>query len=145
MKQRNSTEAQIWQRVRSPQVQEQQTLHRILQQLQGDTDYLRQLQLRVPDQLLIKQLIQENAGQLQCLRGILLLSTGSIPRTPGDHCDSLRRCYDHNLQRLADYRLRCADPVYGAAFTQLSKQSEVHCCTLAQLLGMGIREIKNSR
>ena len=145
MKQHRPTEAQIWQRVRGPEAQEQQTLHMLLRQLQADTDYLRQLSAQNPEQPLLKQLIQEYTGQNNCIKGILLLSVGSIPKTVGGSCDSLRRCYDHILQRLAAYRLRCADPIYGAAFTRLAGQSEAHCCTLAQLLGLGLREIKKSR
>ena len=47
-------------------------------------------------------LIREYTGQLHCLKGILILTGGTVPRTaptcPPDH--SLRRCFDGALQRL---------------------------------------------
>lgn len=122
--------SQVWQRVHPPEAQ--QPLQILLQQLIQDLAYLKQ-QNRHQDQTLL----QQYAEQLQCLKGILMLSGSNLPRHSPvpmkDH--SLRRCYDHALQRLSAYQLRSADPVYGPVFRDLARQTEHHCCLITQLLG----------
>jgi hypothetical protein len=81
-------------------------------------------------------LLQEYADQQNCLKGILSLTGGSLPREGGNMADhSLRRCYDHALQRLSAWQLRSSDPVYGPVFRDLAQQTEHHCRLIAELIG----------
>ena len=124
--------SRVWQRVHPPELREPPTLQILLQQLMQDSTYLRQL-LKSNDQ----PLVQEYTRQQHCLRGILILSGGNLPRTspaiPRDQ--SLSRCYSHALQRLSAYQLRSSDPVYGPVFRNLAQQTEHHCRLITELLG----------
>lgn len=124
--------SRVWQRVHPPEHQENQTLQMLLLQLSQDLTFLRQLS-KGNDQTLL----QEYSRQQHCLKGILLLTGGHLPRnitgSPKDH--SLKRCYDHALQRLAAYQLRSSDPVYGPVFRSLAQQTESHCRLITELLG----------
>lgn len=135
MKRNTPDAARVWQRVLSPGPQEQQSLQMLLRQLSLDHAYLQRLSKA--DDRFPGQLLQEYADQLRCLRGILALTGGSIPRpspaSPPEH--SLSRCYDHALQRLGAYQLRSSDPVYGPVFRDLAQQTEHHCRWITELLG----------
>ena len=143
MKPKHPDAARVWQRVLAPAPQEQQTLHSLSRQLSLDHGYLKQL-AKDNDDRLLGLLVQEYLGQLHCLKGILMLSAGNLPRNtvsrPPDH--SLSRCFDHGLQRLAAYQLRTSDPVYGPVFRDLAGQTEHHCRCIVQLLGSSLREGK---
>ena len=124
--------SQVWRRVHSPEPAEQLTLQMLLHRLNQDCASLRQF-LKSNDH----PLLQEYNRQINCLKGILILTGGTPPRTspavPRDH--TLSHCYDHALQRLAAYQLRSSDPVYGPVFRDLSHQTEHHCRLIAELLG----------
>ena len=138
MKSKYPDAARVWQRVLAPGPQGQQTLQMLLRQLSLDTAYLKKLSKAGEDPTL-GLLIREYTGQSHCLRGILMLTGGSLPRSATGPLteNSLSRCYDHALQRLAAWRLRSADPVYGPVFQDLSRQTERHCRCIAELLGSG--------
>lgn len=137
MKSKHHKEAQVWQRVLSPEPQEQQTLQMLIRQLWLDTAYLKHDAKNREDPS-AGLLIREYAGQLQSLRGILRLTGGHLPRESGEPVNhSLSRCYDHALQRLAAYQLRSSDPVYGPVFRELAEQTQHHCFRITQLLGAG--------
>ena len=128
--------AGVWQRVLAPATQEQQTLPLLARQLSMDLGYLKQLSKGNEDRTL-RSLVQEYTGQLRCINGLLVLSGGTLPRnaTTALRGHSLRRCYDHSLQRLSAYQLRSSDPVYGPVFRDLAGQTEQHCRRIAELLG----------
>ena len=134
---------QVWQRVLAPGPGEQQSLQMLLRQLSMDTAYLKRL-ARGNEGPVLTRLLQEYASQQGCLKGILKLTSGSLPRsvtgTLPDH--SLRRCFDHGLQRLAAFQLRTADPVYGPVFRDLARQTETHCRLITELLGNDTPEKK---
>jgi hypothetical protein len=101
----------------------------LLRQLSLDCTYLKRLGKSSP-------LLQEYTDQQNCLKGILFLTGGRLPREGGNPADhSLRRCYEHALQRLGAYQLRSSDPVYGPVFRDLAQQTEHHCRLIAELLG----------
>lgn len=148
MKQTPSDVQQIWQRVHPTEAGEQLTLHMLLRQLAADTACLNRLLSGAPqsEQPLLRQLIAGYTDQLHCLRGILILSTGSAPTAAGISSPGgcLRRCCSNALSRLDAYRLRSADPLYGAAFGCLAQQTQEHYCKLLRLLGSDIKEPKKS-
>ena len=132
MKQNVPDASRFWQRVHPPEFREPLTLQMLLRQLSQDSAFLRQLP-KSNDQ----PLLQEYIRQQHCLRGILILTGGNLPKNtpalPRDH--SLSHCYDHALQRLSAYQLRSSDPVYGPVFRNLAQQTEHHCRLIAELLG----------
>ena len=135
MKPKYPDAARVWQRVLPPEPREQQTLQTLMRQLHLDMAYLKQRSKGGEDPT-VGLLIREYTGQLHSLRGILLLTGGSLPRESGGMTDhSLSRCFDHALQRLAAWQLRSADPVFGPVFRKLAQQTEHHCFCLTQLLG----------
>lgn len=125
--------AQVWQRVHPPESREQETVQMLVRQLQLDLAFLKQ---GPKGNSLREQLVREYTDQLLSLKGILQLTGGRMPREGGglpDH--SLRRCYDHALQRLGAFQLRSSDPVYGPVFRDLSQQTERHCRYITELIG----------
>ena len=125
--------AQVWQRVHPPEPREQETVQMLVRQLQLDLAFLKQ---GPKGNSLREQLVREYTDQLLSLKGILQLTGGRMPREGGglpDH--SLRRCYDHTLQRLGAFQLRSSDPVYGPVFRDLSQQTERHCRYITELIG----------
>lgn len=136
MKPKYPDAARVWQRVLPTVPEEQKSLQMLLWQLSLDQAFFKQL-AKNPEEPMLGQLLREYAGQYHCLKGILTLSGGRFPRkaptSPPDH--SLRRCFDHALQRLGAFQLRSSDPVYGPVFRDLARQTEYHCRCITQLLG----------
>lgn len=128
--------ARVWQRVLSPEPQEQWSLQALIRQLSMDIADLKQLS-KAGDDRTVGMLTQELAGQIACLKGVLMLSGSNVPHIPegtrSDH--TLKQCYDHALQRLGAYRLRSSDPVYGPVFQELANQTQQHCRLIPELLG----------
>ena len=122
--------AQVWQRVHPTEAGEQQTLQGLLQHLAQDRAFLQRTLGDVP-------LTREYADQIACLKGILVLSGGKLPRTVSNLGKGLTlgHCYDHALQRLSAYQLRSADPVYGPVFRQLAQQTQRHCQWITESIG----------
>lgn len=129
MKPKYPDASRVWQRVLPQEPQEQQSLQMLLRQLSLDHAFLK----RLPKG---GSLLQDYADQQNCLKGILILTGGNLPREGGSMSEhSLRNCYDHALQRLAAYQLRSSDPVYGPVFRDLARQTEHHCRLITELLG----------
>jgi hypothetical protein len=125
----------VWQRVLQTEPQEQQTLQMLLRQLSMDLAFLKRHPVAKDDPL-----IMEYAEQLHSLKGILLLTGGSIPRDTASVSEhSLQRCFDHGLRRLSAYQLRTSDPVYGPVFRELAAQTGQHCFRITQLLGRSLQ------
>ena len=78
---------------------------------------------------------------MACLKGIYMLVTGTHPnarsappeREPLDRM--LRKCYGREMQSLAQYEARSADPEYGPIFARLAAQEREHCRMLLEILG----------
>ena len=138
MKPKYPDPARVWQRVLPTAPQEQQSLQMLLRQLSQDLAFLKQLS-KTGEEATLGLLIREYTGQLHCLKGILILTGGTVPRTaptcPPDH--SLRRCFDGALQRLGAWQLRSSDPIYGPVFRDLAHQTQHHCRSIAELLDSG--------
>ena len=122
--------SQVWQRVHPADPGEQQTLQTLLIRLNQDQSFLLR---KYPESPLLQQYRQQS----NCLKGILILTGGRLPKStaalPSEH--SLGRCYEHALQRLSACQLRSADPVYGPVFRNLSQETERHCRLITELLG----------
>lgn len=133
--------ARVWQRVQegSPSLQERQTMQKLIRQLQSDEFFLRKYAQQIPPgQSAVKKLAEEYAGQVAALRGLHAFSTGhSLGMLPqGALTHNLKQCYENALKRLKEYLLRSADPQYAPVYTQLARQTKVHCLMLAQAMGM---------
>lgn len=130
MKHNDLDPAQVWQRVYPRESGEPQTLQGLLMQLWQDRAFLQQTIGSDP-------LIQEYADQASCLKGLLILTGGRVPRNapPVKNRLTLRQCYDHALQRLGAYQLRSSDPVYGPVFRNLAQQTERHLRLIVQHIG----------
>lgn len=137
----------VWQRVQSgaaPQQQEHpQTLHSLIQREISDGAVYQQLmrKLQGREQTVIRQLYEQKMRNAAILRGICALTDGAVPAlTPYPSADApanvlLRRCYGRQMQTLAEYENRKADPQHGRIFEKLSEQELLTCCTLLELLG----------
>ncbi len=126
--------AQIWQRVQGQMLLEQRSLAELAAQLEADSAYLRQF----------PQLEKVCSEEAAALRGILFLSTGRTAKLPrASDPGSLRRCWENLLTRRSAYDLRCADPVFGQAFRELSRMADATGMLLLRQIGSGQR--KNGR
>lgn len=91
--------------------------------------------------MLLHKLYQQKRSSIACLQGIYTLLDGKRPALPranphwGNIQTVLRRCYRDGLRCASLYEQHSSHPEYGYAFTQLARQSRLHCQTLLQLLG----------
>lgn len=89
----------------------------------------------------LRQLFRDAQARAACLKGMYTLITGSHPlvRVPPPRERqpeiALRWCYGQQMQAMAAYEARQADPEYGPIFARLAKQSKAHCRTILELLG----------
>ena len=137
--------ARVWQRVQKapdPAPDAAQLLSLIAQEWTDAATYLslsRRTQGKASN--LLYQLYQEEQAHMACLKGIYMLVTGTHPnarstppeREPVDRM--LRRCYGREMQSLAQYEARSADPEYGPIFARLAAQEREHCRMLLEILG----------
>lgn len=130
MKSNYPNPSQVWQRVYPKEPGEQQTLQGLLLQLKQDRAFLQQLLGDDP-------LIREYGDQFACLKGVLMLTGGTLPRSSSNSKTklTLSQCYHHALHRLSAYQLRSSDPVYGPVFRNLAQQTERHCRLIVQIMG----------
>ena len=135
MKPKSHDAARVWQRVLSPEPAEQLSLQMLMRQLSQDIAYLKH-RIKGGGDAATELLVREYTEQFHSLKGIALLTGSSLPREATGIADhSLRRCYDHALQRLGAYQLRTSDPFYGPVFRCLARQTEQHFLRITQLLG----------
>jgi len=137
--------ARVWQRVQKapdPAPNPDQLLTLIAQEWTDAATYLslsRRTQGKSSN--LLYQLYQEEQAHVACLKGIYMLLTGNRPNvhsTPPERESldrMLRRCYGREMQSLAQYEARSADPEYGQIFTRLAAQEREHCRMLLEILG----------
>jgi hypothetical protein len=130
MKSNYPNPAQVWQRVYPKESGELQTLQGLLQQLKQDRAFLQQILGDDP-------LVREYGDQFACVKGVLMLTGGTPPRSTAVSKVklTLTECYHHALHRLAAYQLRSSDPVYGPVFRNLAQQTERHCRLIVQIIG----------
>ena len=90
---------------------------------------------------LLHRLYEEEQAHMACLKGIYTLLTGSRPTTHSVQPTNepiglvLRRCYGREMQCLAQYEARSADPEYGPIFARLAAQEREHCRLVLEILG----------
>ncbi len=137
--------ARVWQRVQKapdPAPDAAQLLTLIAQEWTDAATYLslsRRTQGRPSAQL--HRLYEEEQAHMACLKGIYTLITGSRPtvhsvKPTGEPIDLiLRRCYGREMQCLAQYEARSADPEYGPIFARLAAQEREHCRLVLEILG----------
>ena len=141
--------ARVWQRVQKtpdPAPDAAQLLTLIAEEWTDAATYLalsRRTQGKRSTQLY--RLYEEEQAHVACLKGIYTLVTGTHPKTqsvpPSRESVSiiLRRCYGREMQCLAQYEARSADPEYGQIFARLADQEREHCRMVLEILG-GLQE-----
>ena len=140
-----NTAARVWDRVQNtvvPAGDAQTVLNLIAEEMLDAAAYQRlSKRLPPPQAAIARQLSQQEQAHVSCLKGIYTLITGQKPLVPpptvtDDPPDIvLRRCYGREMQSLAEYERRSADPQYGAVFRKIAEQEQGHCRILLELLG----------
>ncbi len=137
--------ARVWQRVQADtpmQHPEQGLLELIAQEWTDATTYLHlSRRTQGKDSALLRRMFEEEQSHTACLKGIYTLITGKrpsvkvLPPTQDDPETILRRCYGREMQCLARYEQKAADPEYGQVFARLAEQEREHCRLVLELLG----------
>lgn len=134
----------VWERVKGEQSSEDAQLLDLIAQEWTDAATYLTLSRKVTGKasILLRRLYEEEQTHAACLKGIYTLVTGQKPSLPPPPQVSepitatLRRCYGREMQCLARYESRSAHPEYGAVFSKLAQQEQVHCKTVLELIGM---------
>jgi len=135
----------VWRRVRGTAQAgpDMQSLEELIAQEWADGAVYQYLSRKFQgrESALLRQLAQQEQTHVAWLKGIYTLMLGAQPnvRTPPVPQDSteqlLRRCYNREIQSLAQYEARAADPQYGHAFAHLAQQEREHSRIVLELLG----------
>ena len=143
-KQEQSTEQQVWQRVRGAR---NQASGSDLRQLQREAMELaavyRSLASRMAgkNQARIKRLQAGETANAEALAGmgILLRQDGERLKLwqPGteDPKRLLERCYHRTRRSVTEYLARSADGEVGIVFERMAKRAAEHCALIAEVLG----------
>ena len=141
----NEKAARVWNRVQGePDTQQkaQGLLTLIAEEWTDAATYLllaRQFQGK--ESAMLRSLAQQEQAHTACLKGIYTLITGTQPVTRATTPTllsvqaTLRRCYGREMQCLAAYEARSADPEYGRVFQGLAEQERNHCHVILEILG----------
>lgn len=137
--------ARVWQRVRGEDAAapSHQGLPALIAQEQTDASAYLLLSRRFQGKqsLVLRRMSEEAQAHAACLRGICTLVTGRHPDTksaplPQEGTEAiLRRCYGRQMQRVAQYEARSADPEYGQVYARLAAQGWDRCRQILELLG----------
>lgn len=137
--------AQVWQRVHGETTgncPEEGLTELIAQEWEAATTYLQlSRRLQGKQNMLLRKLFEQEQAHAACLKGIYTLITGKRPNVAGvkpvvdDTGKALRRCYGKQMQCLAKYEQRGADPDYGHIYTRLAQQEKEHCHMILEILG----------
>ena len=137
--------ARVWERVKgeSEKIRPEQGLAELIAQEWTDAAIYLQLSRRFQgkDSALLRRMYEEEQAHTACLKGIYTLITGRRPavKAPpppqGETEQILRRCYGREMQSLARYEARAADPEYGQVFSRMAQQEREHCHRVLELLG----------
>lgn len=141
-----SMESRVWKRVRSDQSPEGGTsagelLGLIQAEQMAAANYLALARRMGPAGAPLQTIARQEQRHARCLRGIYIQITGTRPavqppkpeNTPIE--TALRKSYAGELQSMAAYRARTADPEYGHVFASLAEQETEHSAVLLELLG----------
>jgi len=137
--------ARVWERVREQpkQAPEHHGLPGLIAGEWTDAATYLQLSRRFTGQqsALLRKLHEQELTHTATLKGIYTLVTGEHPTVPAvqpptENTEAaLRRCYGREMQCLAAYEARAADPEYGQVFSRLAQQEREHCHILLRLIG----------
>lgn len=141
----NAKAARVWQRVQSenPAARPEQGLLELIAHEWTDAATYLQLSRKFQgkDSALLRRMFEEEQAHTACLKGIYTLITGrhpavrTMPPAQEEPEQTLRRCYGREMQCLARYEQRSADPEYGQVFARLAAQEREHCRLVLELLG----------
>ena len=140
-----NTAARVWDRVRNtavPTGDAPTILNLIAEEMQDAAAYQKlSQQLPAPLAAIARQIARQEQSHVACLRGVYTLITGQKPILPPPAVTDdgpqilLRRCYGREMQCLARYEARTADPEFGQVFSRLADQEREHCHLLLEILG----------
>ena len=133
----------VWDRVQSPPAADFQNLGNLLESLQMQMQIFQQLSKKLPPPMaaIARESRQQAGRQLNCLKGMHILVTGTAPvvRTlpvPSDPVDLLlRQCYAQIMRLRTEYDARRNDPAYGHIFRTLANDLTGQSRSLLELLG----------
>lgn len=136
-------EALVWQRVRGEQARGEEGLLAMIAQEWTDAATYLQLSRRLTgkDSAILRNMYHQEQAHTACLKGIYTLITGShptvraVPASQEQIDQVLRRCYGREMQSLAQYEARSADPQFGQVFARLAEQEREHCRLLLEIIG----------
>lgn len=135
----------VWKRVqgeKSPEQPERNLQALILGEWMAASTYLMlSRQMGGKEAELLQRMFREEQNHAACLKGMYVLTTSQKPiiRTPQTMKEpveaTLRRCYSAELQSVAEYEARSADPEFGHAFARMARQEREHCAWVLELIG----------
>lgn len=137
--------ARVWQRVQADNpgtAREAGLMELIVREREAAATYLLlSRRFKGKQSALLRQLFEQEQAHAACLKGIYTLMTGKAPVSAAsapvleETGAVLRRCYGNQMQCLARYEQRSADPEYGHVFARLAQQEREHCRTVLEILG----------
>ena len=135
--------ARVWQRVQeNNQPKEAGLLGMIAHEWSDAATYLQlSRKFQGKQSAALRKMYEEEQSHTDCLKGLYTLITGTRPSVKAvplasDNIEALlRQCYGREMQCLALYEQRTADPEYGQIFTRLAAQEKDHCRMILELLG----------
>ena len=135
--------ARVWERVQGRPVRDPGDLPALIAGEWSDAAIYLQLSRRFQgkESAALRRLYEQEQSHAACLKGIYTLLTGTQPAVPTvtpalENTEAaLRRCYGREMQSLAAYEARSADPEYGQVFARLAQQEREHCHTLLTIIG----------
>ena len=132
--------ARVWQRVRGNSAPGgENTLEQLIVQEWEGAAFCFQLARRSSgrESMALQQIGRQKQTNCACLKGIHTLLTGKkvtlSPVKPGEN--SLRGCYEREVQCLKSYAGRASDPDYGYVFSSMKNKAGEHCRLLLELIG----------
>lgn len=135
--------ARVWERVQGRPGPGQEELLALIAGESSDAAVYLQLSRRFQgnQSAVLRRLHEQEQSHAACLKGIYTLITGQQAIVPairppqGTTEGILRRSYAREMQSLAAYEAKSADPQYGQVFAKLAQQEREHCHTLLTLIG----------
>lgn len=140
----NQKVARVWERVQGRQGRDPGELPGMIALEWSDAHSYLQLSRRFQgkESAALRRLYEQELSHAACLKGIYNLITGGHTTAPATQVTlqenteaALRRCYAREMQSLAAYEARSADPEYGQVFARLAQQEREHCHILLTIIG----------
>lgn len=133
----------VWQRVLGePPGTKREWLARLMADQMEDAAVYRMLARQLGGRF--QRLYEQKQAQLNCLRGIWRIFTGTVPPSApvklpsGSPEELLRRCIGRQMQVLQAYDAQTREPEFGPVYASLREAQKDHCRLALELLGSGL-------